>query len=208
MSSSDETSKLMERVRSGDKPAFEELFTRHRKRLLRLVRARMDARLAGRMDAADIVQETYMEAARRFEGYQDKSEMSGYLWLRWIAREKIIQQYRRHLGADKRAVDRERPLVSPHASAEVARELISPRISPTQEIAARELSDLMQQALESLEEEDRKVVIWRSFEQLSVDETAELLGISRAAAAKRYLRALEKLRKSLDRLGLLPGSEQ
>ena len=66
----------------------------------------------------------------------------------------------------------------------------------------------MQQALESLEEEDRKVVIWRSFEQLSVDETAELLGISRAAAAKRYLRALEKLRKSLDRLGLLPGSEQ
>ena len=208
MSGSDETRELIERVRRGDEPAFEDLFSRHQKRLLRMVRARMDSRLASRLEAADIVQETYLEAARRFESYQAKSEMSFYLWLRWIAREKIIQQYRRHLGADKRAIDRERPLVSPHASVEVARELISPRISPTQELAAREISDLMLQALESLVEEDRKVVIWRSFEQLSVEETAELLGISRAAAAKRYLRALEKLRKKLDGLGLFPGTEQ
>lgn len=204
MNHRDETQDLLDKVKKGDQPAFEELFDRHRSRLERLVRGRMDARLSGRMDPSDIVQETYLEAARRFQEYCRNPQMSFYIWLRWIAREKIIQQYRRHLDADKRAIDREQPLVSPNTSVEVARELVASGASPTQEVAANELARLMEKALEQLDEEDRRIVIWRSFEQLTVDETAELLKISRAAAGKRYLRALEKLRRHLNSFGLFP----
>ena len=149
------------------------------------------------MDSSDIVQETYVEAVRRFEDYLQQPDMSFYLWLRWIARDKIIQAYRRHLGAEKRAIDREMAIPSSEASAEFAKEILDRERTPTQQLRASELAGSLQEALAELAEDDRKVIIWRHFEELSVGETAEILGISKAAAGKRYLRALQKLRRQL-----------
>ena len=192
-----DTQELLDRVGRGEKTALEDLFTRHRDRLRRVVALRMDKRLASRVDSSDIVQETYVEAARRFEDYLQQPDMSFYLWLRWIAREKVIQEYRRHLGAEKRAIDREIAIPSSETSAEFAKEILGRERTPTQQLRSSELAGSLQEALAELDEDDGKVIIWRHFEELSVGETAELLGISKAAAGKRYLRALQKLRRQL-----------
>lgn len=201
--SDNETRDLIDRAREGDREVFEVLFDRHRNRLRRLIGVRMDCRLAARLEASDIVQETYLEAVRRFPRYLENPEMTFYLWLRWIAREKIIQEYRRHIGAEKRALDREIPLISRDSSLELARRLASERTTPSQRFALSELADQLEIALEELDASDRDVIIWRSLEQLTVEETAQLLGITKAAASKRYVRALQRLRNQLCQSGLL-----
>ena len=100
----DETKKLIELTRKGDESAFEELFKRHRPRLQNAIAMRMDRRVAARVDASDILQETYMEAFRRLPKYLKQEGMPFYLWLYWIAREKVIALHRKHLGAGKRFV--------------------------------------------------------------------------------------------------------
>ena len=59
-----ETRQLLIRVGRDERPAFEDLFARHRDRLNRVFALRMDRRLASRVDSSDIVPETYLEASR------------------------------------------------------------------------------------------------------------------------------------------------
>jgi RNA polymerase sigma-70 factor, ECF subfamily len=197
-----ETQELLRRVGNGDPSAFDALFDRHRKRLHRAVRFRLDRRVAARADASDVVQDTYQEAARRLPQYLERPPMPFYLWLRWIAREKVIALHRKHLHADKRALEHEVPLLPADSSAELVSGIIGRGPTPSQELAAAEMADMLRRALEQLEPDERDVVLWRHFEQLSARETAELLGITEAAAAKRYIRTLEKLRRLLVEMGV------
>jgi RNA polymerase sigma-70 factor, ECF subfamily len=79
--SSDETVLLIERARSGDASALDELFTLYRERLRRMVQMRLDWRLHGRIDESDVVQDAYCEAARRLSEYLAQPEMPLFLWL-------------------------------------------------------------------------------------------------------------------------------
>jgi RNA polymerase sigma-70 factor (ECF subfamily) len=198
----DETKQLIERTRSGDASAFDELFNRHRLRLRKSLAMRMDRRVAGRADASDILQETYLEAFKRFENYLKQEGMPFYLWLQWIAREKVIGMHRRHLGAGKRAVQHEVPLMPVDSSAEFVSGLIGRSPSPSQELAKAELAEKLRLALGQLDDDDRDLILWRHFEQLSAREMAMLLGVTEAAANKRYIRAVGKLRKILKDLGV------
>jgi RNA polymerase sigma-70 factor (ECF subfamily) len=198
----DETKQLIERTRSGDASAFDELFNRHRLRLRKSIAMRMDRRVAGRADASDILQETYLEAFKRFENYLKQEGMPFYLWLQWIAREKVIGMHRRHLGAGKRAVQHEVPLMPVDSSAEFVSGLIGRSPSPSQELAKAELAEKLRLALGQLDDDDRDLILWRHFEQLSAREMAMLLGVTEAAANKRYIRAVGKLRKILKDLGV------
>jgi RNA polymerase sigma-70 factor, ECF subfamily len=200
-SNPDETQKLIERTRNGDTSAFEELFKRHRGRLQKAIAMRMDRRVAARVDASDILQETYLEAFRRLPNYLKNEAMPFYLWIHWIAREKVLTMHRRHLGAEKRAVRHEVPLMPVDSSAEFASGLIGRLPSPSQELARAELAERLRRALGQLDDDDRDLILWRHFEQLSARDMAMLLEITEAAANKRYLRAVEKLRKLLIDLG-------
>ena len=113
----DETQKLLERAQDGDQAAFEALFQRHRSRLIRAIALRMDRRVAARVDASDVLQDTYLEAFKRLPRYLQQRPMPFYLWLFWIAREKVLALHRRHLGAEKRAVTHEAPLLPADSSA-------------------------------------------------------------------------------------------
>jgi RNA polymerase sigma-70 factor (ECF subfamily) len=198
----DETKNLIERTKNGDASAFEELFKRHRGRLQKAIALRMDRRVAARMDASDVLQETYMEAFRRFPDYLNHEVMPFYLWLHWIAREKVIGLHRRHLGAEKRTVRHEVPLMPVDSSAEFASGLIGRLPSPSQELAKAELAERLRLALGQLDDDERDLILWRHFEQLSAHDMALLLSITDAAANKRYIRALERLRKLLQDLGV------
>jgi len=198
------TQELLDRAREGDERAFQALFQRHRVRLHQVIALRMDRRLAARADASDILQETYLQAFKRLPKYLEQEDMPFFLWLRWIAREKVMALYRRHLGADKRAIDREIPLLPADSSAQFVSGVIGAGPTPSQQLAKGELADQLRAALRQLEPGERDLILWRHFEQLSIRETALLLHITEAAAGKRYIRALEHLRKLLTCAGLRP----
>ncbi len=199
----DETQRLLELAKGGDQAAFEALFGRHRTKLLRAIALRMDRRVAARVDASDVLQDTYLEAFKRLPHYLQQQGMPFYLWLSWIAREKVLALHRRHLGADKRAVTHEVPLLPANSSATFVSVVIAGREpTPSQALAKAELAERLRLALGRLDDDDRDLILWRHFEQLSARDTARILHISEAAAGKRYLRAVERLRTILLDLGV------
>ncbi len=118
-----------------------------------------------------------------------------------VALERLIALRRRHIDAARRSVRREEPglLALPDESlADLAERLVTSATSPSQRLLRQETRRRVQQALADLPERDREVLVLRHLEQLSVAQTAEVLGISPGAVKTRHLRALERLRALLD----------
>ena len=105
----EQTQQLIEQAADGDDAAANRLLQRHRAALRRLVALRMDRAMARRVDASDIVQDVLLEASGRLADYLRDPVMPFHLWLRQMAKDRMIDLYRRH-HAQRRDVDRERPL--------------------------------------------------------------------------------------------------
>src|SRR5436305_10688310 len=103
----DELTKLLQRAAGGDEQAAQELFARHRDRLKRMVHLRLSRRLQGRVDDSDVLQETFLDVARRLPEYTADPKLPFYLWLRHMAGLKLAEIHRRHLGTQLRDADRE-----------------------------------------------------------------------------------------------------
>ncbi len=178
-----------------------DLFAMHRPRLRRLVDLRLDGRLQGRIDPSDVLQEAYLDATRRAEDYAANPTMPPYLWLRFLTLQRLTALHRFHLGTRKRNAGQERSIFQrshPNASTEIlARELTAGLASPSHAAIQAELQDRLKLLLDGLEPLDREVLALRHFEELSNQEAAEILGISTAAASKRYIRALERMKTAL-----------
>jgi RNA polymerase sigma-70 factor (ECF subfamily) len=195
-----DTDELLRRVGDGDRHARGELLQRHRPRLRRLIALRMDPRLAARLDPSDVVQESLAEADRRLGRYLRERPLPFYPWLRQIALERLVGQHRRHVRAGKRSVLREEaePLRLPNESAdELAERLLAGGDSPSAGLLREELRGRVRVALEALPGPDREVLLLRYLEQMTAGEVAAVLGITEAAAKKRALRALRRLRGAL-----------
>src|SRR5688572_15096015 len=80
---------LRRRLGEGDRSALGELFARHRDRLARLVRLRLDPRLVGRLDPSDVVQEAFVDASRRFADYHRDPAMPVFIWLRFLVVQRL-----------------------------------------------------------------------------------------------------------------------
>lgn len=197
-----ETLELLERARQGDGAAVAELFARHRDRVHQTVALRLDRRLAARIDVSDVVQDTCLEASRRLSEFLHRQPLPFGLWLAWLARERVAALHRQHLFRDRRAIGREVPGLPAESSAYLTSALFSPGPTPSQAATAAEAVEKLRQALGLLDDDERDLVLWRHFEQLTNREIAQLLGVSEAAAAKRYIRAVERLRGVLNGLGV------
>jgi RNA polymerase sigma-70 factor (ECF subfamily) len=194
---SSETVHLLERLRAGDRQALAELFQRHRDRLHRMVELRLDERLRGRVDASDVLQDSFLDLARRVEGYLSDPRLPVFLWLRLIVSDRLAMVHRQHLGTRMRDVAQEVSLPrdrSPQASSAALASMLLGRLTSPSNAAMRAEQILqVQEAVNSLEPLDREVVALRHFEQLSRAEAAAVLGISEPAVTKRYIRAIKKL---------------
>ena len=196
-----ETRCLLRKARAGDREAVEELFTRHRPYLRRLVEVRLDPQLRPRVDASDVVQEAQLEAARRLECYLQGPALPFRLWLRQLAYERLLMLRRFHLGAARRSLGREVAL--PDRSAQLlARQLLAAGSTPSQRLDRQELPRRVHRAVAKLPAIDREVLVMRTFEELSYDEVAAILGVDPATARKRHGRALLRLHKALLEDGL------
>jgi RNA polymerase sigma-70 factor (ECF subfamily) len=193
--------KLLEQARLGNKEARAQLLERHRGRLHKMVACRLDRRLAARVDASDVVQEVLAEADRKLDRYLRDEPLPFFPWLRQLAWEQLTALYRRHVRAQKRSVRREEPdvLDMPEDSvAKLASRLVNSGSAPDQRLLRKELQEHMRQALRRLRKREREVLLLRHMEQLSVADTAAVLGISPGAVKVRHLRALDRLRALLD----------
>jgi len=196
-----ETDRLLERARAGDRGALNELFARHRERLRRMVELRLDHRLQGRIDASDVIQEACADAVARLDDYLREPAYPLFLWLRLIVGERLLKLHRHHLGTQLRDAGLEvsiyRGALPAASSAALAAQLLGKHTSPTQAAVRAERMIRLQEALNALEPIDREIVSLRNLEELTLAETALALEIEEAAAAKRYVRALKRLKAVL-----------
>jgi RNA polymerase sigma-70 factor (ECF subfamily) len=180
---------------------FAEHFMRNRKRLRAMVELRLDRRLQGRIDPSDVVQESYLDAARRLDDYLKSVPMPLFLWLRKLTIQRLQALYRTHLKAKERSVRREVPLppggVPQVSSVILASYLVQRFLSPSDAAHRREKKRRVQEALESMDPIDREVLVLRHFENFTCSAAARELGIEPAAARQRYYRALKRFKKVL-----------
>jgi len=191
---------LLKRVEEDGPAAADRLWERHREPLRRMIGLRLDQALGRRVDASDVVQEVLLKANLRLAEYLRNPSMPFHLWLRQLARDHVIDEYRRHRVAARRSVDRERslaPAFLDRSSIELAAQLRDPNLTPAAAVLRGELERRFREALAQLDEPDREIVVMRHFEQLSNGEAARLLNVSDAAAGMRHLRALRRLRAIL-----------
>jgi len=196
-----ETDRLLDRARGGDRGALNELFSRHRERLRRMVELRLDHRLQGRIDSSDVIQEACVDAVARLDDYLRAPAYPLFLWLRLIVGERLLKLHRHHLGTQLRDAALEvsiyRGALPAASSAALAAQLLGKHTSPTQAAVRAERMIRLQEALNALEPIDREILSLRNLEELSLAETALALEIEEAAAAKRYVRALKRLKAVL-----------
>jgi RNA polymerase sigma-70 factor (ECF subfamily) len=201
---SDATRRLLDRARQGDTAAVGELLARHRPAMRELVGLHLDPRLAARVDPSDIVQDAQMDLARRLRDFLGRRPMPFHLWARKTTYERLLDARRRHLGRVRRAAGREQPLPD-RSSLLVARPFLGRVPSPSQAAAAKELGERVSRAVAALPADDREVLLLRHADGLPFAEAAVLLGITPAAARKRFGRALIRLQSALAAEGLLGG---
>ncbi len=197
----EESGELLARLGQGDEEALAELFSQHRDRLLRMVEFRLDARLRGRVAADDVLQEAYLDAAKRKQYFVDDNSKSFFIWLRMVVTQTLIDVHRRHLGAQMRDAGREAARrggrYSQTTSVSLAANLLGTVTSPTLAVRRAELAERLQATLDEMEPIDREVLALRHFEELTNREVAEELGIQQKAASIRYIRALRRLKDIL-----------
>jgi RNA polymerase sigma-70 factor (ECF subfamily) len=195
------TNRLLRRAADSDAESLGALLTRHEERLRRMVAFRLDPRLQGRIDPEDVLQEVNLAASEHLADYLGRPAMPFFLWLRGIAGHKLLELHRRHLGTPMRDARREvslyRGALPGATSAALAAQLLGHQTRPSEAAVRAEDKIRLQEALNGMDPLDREVLALRHFEQLTNAEAASVLQIKEAAAGKRYLRALERLREIL-----------
>jgi RNA polymerase sigma-70 factor (ECF subfamily) len=181
-------------ARAGDESARGHLLERYRNYLRLMARSLIHHPLRVRLDASDLVQETYLKAHREFTGFLGSTEPELVSWLRQILVRNLADQVRRHraLGRDYR---REQPLEQflDHSSVALQKRLTDAAPSPSSHAAHREQAVLLADALARLPDDYREVFLLRNVEHIPFETIAVRMGRSPGAARVLWTRAMEKL---------------
>jgi RNA polymerase sigma-70 factor (ECF subfamily) len=194
-----DTDELVRRSAAGDDGARQQLLTRHRDRLRRMIGVRLDPRLLARLDPSDVVQEVLAEAHARLNDYLRDQPLPFYPWLRQIAWQRLLKIHRHH-HARKRRVTQEGPAVPDlpdESMGDLAERLAASGTSPSRHALREELRLRVRKALGRLGERDREVLVLRYLEQMSLAEIAAVLGTTEGAVKSRHARALLRLQTLL-----------
>ncbi len=192
-----ESNELFLKARQGDAQALGELLEHYRAYLSVLTLRYLDNRLQARLDPADLVQTTFMEAHRDFGAFHGTDVGSFLGWLRNILRNNIASAHQTHLLADKRNASRE---VRIHATGDTSAPLgigdVIPAetTSPSQRAMRDEAAADLAISLSRLPETQREAIRLRYLEGKSLKEIAERMNKTELAAAGLLKRGLQALR--------------
>lgn len=205
----------LQAAQSGNHEPFGMVLEGYRSRLRRMVQLRLAPALMGRVAVSDVLQEAFIEATRRLPSYlgaqdenpvQPAKRMPLFLWVRQLAGQQLARAYRFHLGTNARDAGREQGLVLggvPGASSvHLAAAIAESGVSPSGAASSNELREILADALESLDDTDREILMLRHFEQMPNKDIARLLGLSESGASLRHLRAMDRMQTALAARGL------
>jgi RNA polymerase sigma-70 factor (ECF subfamily) len=188
---------LVAKAKAGDSGAFSALVEHYERRVFRMAKQITQ----NEEDAEDVLQETFLKAYSHLEDFQGNSKF--YTWLVRIAVNEALMKLR------KRRSDKTVPLDDPIDTGEdvVVREIAVWEDDPEQRYSREELGAILDDAIQSLKPAYRTVFVLRDIEELSIEETAEALGLSISAVKSRLLRARLQLREKLTRLFKRKGND-
>ena len=193
---------LKRRMRQNPTQVLSEEYARHRVRLFQIVKFRLDPKVASRLEPDDVLQESWIAALSRIDSFLESSDVSFFVWLRWIVCQTVVDLHRHHLGTKMRDAYREitsgqRDLQRSTAASMIG-QIVAALSTPSQIAIREESAKQIQDAVESMDEIDREVLALRHFEELTNNEVAVVLNITPKTASIRYVRALQRLKKTLD----------
>jgi RNA polymerase sigma-70 factor, ECF subfamily len=189
------------RLQTGGDEALADAMTHFVARLQQAVALHLDPRLSQRVDVADVLQQAFLDARKQLPRYLQEPTVPVFVWLRGVVLNTLADFHRRHLGAKMRdarqEVSAQRP-VSPQASSMALATCLAGNLtSPSQAAMREEVIQQVEQALDRMEPIDREVLVLRHLEELSNDETAAVLGVNKATASRRHIRAMTRFREVL-----------
>jgi RNA polymerase sigma-70 factor (ECF subfamily) len=193
----DEREGLMARARAGDDGALGQLLELYRAYLTLLARVQIGRRLQVKADCADVVQETFLEAARQFASFRGQTEPELVAWLRQILAGCLAHLVRRYYGTQARDVRLERALEQELDQSSRAINLVAVQSTPSQGAVRREQAVLLADALAGLPDDYREAIVLRHIEGLTFPQVAERKGRSVDSVEKLWLRAVSRLRQAV-----------
>jgi RNA polymerase sigma-70 factor (ECF subfamily) len=186
--SKDDEGVLVAAARSGDMAAFEQLVTRYERKIFRLAHNITQ----NREDAEDVMQDAFLKSYSHLGDFQGDSRF--YTWLVRITVNEALMKLRKRrpnqISLDE-SFETENDLMP--------REIEDWGLTPEQRYAQTELNRILSEVIGDLDPAFRVVFLLRDVEELSTEETAELLGLSVPAVKSRLLRARLKLRHKLNK---------
>jgi RNA polymerase sigma-70 factor (ECF subfamily) len=191
---------LLGEARAGDTEALGRLLELYSNYLGLLARLQIGRRLQGKVDAADLVQETFLAAHRDFAMFRGATEAELVSWLRQILASNLSDLVRRYYGTQRRDVRLERQLADELDQSSRAMDigLMAKQSSPSQQAVQRERAILLADALKDLPPDYGEVIIFHHLEGLSFPDVARRMNRSLDSVKKLWVRALARLRHVLE----------
>jgi RNA polymerase sigma-70 factor (ECF subfamily) len=189
---------LIGKARRGDEHAWGQLLEENRAALQAEAERQLRGRLAARIDSSDIIQQTFLEAHRSFDGFQGQTEIQFSSWLRTIMSHNIAGLLRDHTRVAKRDVHRERSLNDSRGGGEpLWRRIVAGHSTPSQRAMRAEDVARLAKALATLSEDQREAVRLRHLEGWPLARIAQRLGRTPAATAGLIKRGVQGLRERI-----------
>jgi RNA polymerase sigma-70 factor, ECF subfamily len=199
---------LLAEARGGRSESLGRVLELNRTYLALLARTQIDAHLQGRIDASDLVQETFLDACRDFDQFRGTSQIEWVAWLRKILTYNLARVVQRQVAAQKRSTRREVSLENRLAamdgsSGRIETALVGRHSSPSSHAGRRERAQCLADQLARLPTDYREVLVLRNLEGLPFPEVARRMGRSAGAVRILWVRAVDQLRRLLQAEELL-----
>jgi RNA polymerase sigma-70 factor (ECF subfamily) len=200
MSSPTTVDRVIALAKQGDGHALGSLLEGYRAYLKMIACMQVGRKLRSKVDADDLLQETFLRAHQAIGRFRGASEEEFLSWLRAILAHVLADQIRRYHGTERRDPDLERALELEleRSSEGIVRMLAAPASSPSQRMIRHERAVRLAEVLERLPPAAREVLLLRHFQDLSFPEIARRMGRTLDGVKNLWIRALARLRQEAD----------
>lgn len=191
----------IEQAKKGDEQSLGALLESYERYLKLLAEVQLGSRLRGKVDASDIVQETFLEAHRAIGRFRGDSSEQLVTWLKSILATRLANTMRHYLGTQARDIRLEERigLSLDQSAISLGGILAAPGSSPSQHVASKEQSQMVAEALLRLPADYREVIVMRHLEGETFPTIATAMNRSVDSVEKLWLRGMAKLKREVQR---------
>ncbi|MBN8600918.1 MAG: sigma-70 family RNA polymerase sigma factor [Planctomycetes bacterium] len=189
---------LLLQAKKGERQAIGQLLEHFRSYLKLIASHEIGSKLGAKLDASDVVQDTFLDAHRYFENFQGESVTQFTAWLRSVMAGVMANYLRRYLGTKARDIRLEKQLAADldNSAAMLSELLVASISSPSQNIMRDEQTVQLAKAMSNLSADYQSVLTLRHIEGLTFPQIATRLNRTVDSVEKLWLRAVVQLRKS------------